>query len=833
LPAFTLKILGDPVLLGPEGPVTGRAAHKRRMALLGVLAVACGRPVGRERLVGLLWPELGGDAARHNLSESLYVLRKELGEGALLPAGSDLALSPTVVASDVARFEAALQAGDREAAVEAYGGPLLDGFYVEGAPEFERWVERERDRLARAYATALEALAEAAEEEGSLLRAVECWRRLAAHDPLSSRVALRLARALDDAGERPSALRAAESHTALVREELGVRPDPVLEAFVTRLRSETASPPPAPRPIAPPVEHTTHPMDAAPAVSPTEGEEPRRPEAAAAAPAAASREGSPSPPAPSRARRIRRRAMYALGAGLAGLALSLLGARKGVPPAPAAPRYDPRRIAVLYFDDESPRGEMQYLANGLTEMLIHELSQVPALDVVSRGGVKPYRDRAVRFDTLVADLRAGSVVEGTVQRSGDSVYVTVDLVDGNSRSHLESRQVARAMGDVVALERAVAAEVSASLRRRLGEQVRLRQARAETASAAARDLVLRAEQLRESAAQVGSDAHPLDAGSAERMLVQGDSLLALAGRADPAWTRPLLDRGWVALDRSRLADTPARGLGLADAAVERAGQALARQPGNAEALELRGTAAWRVAGPPLAPSAQAARTLAAERDLRAAVAIEPERAGAWATLSQLLRAGGRLAEADLTARRALAEDAYLDQAPQIRNQLYLSALLRGDFPAAARECDGARRQFPADWRFVECRLTLMREDPARPPDVEAGWRLVEELDRLDPPSVARAQGRAYSPLYRRALVAALLARAGLGDSARAVLARARASAQGDRESAVALGYDEASVLLLLGDRAGARRALDAYLAARPTLRPFVERDPLFRPLFAR
>jgi transposase len=43
-----------------------------------------------------------------------------------------------------------------------YGGPLLDGFYVADAPEFERWVEGERDRLGRAYARALERLAEAA-----------------------------------------------------------------------------------------------------------------------------------------------------------------------------------------------------------------------------------------------------------------------------------------------------------------------------------------------------------------------------------------------------------------------------------------------------------------------------------------------------------------------------------------------------------------------------------------------------------------------------------------------------------------------------------------------
>jgi DNA-binding SARP family transcriptional activator len=104
-PPFRLDLLGDPAFFGPDGPVRGRAAHKRRVALLAVLAVARGRPVGRERIIGLLWPELTTEAARHNLSESLYVLRKELGEGSVsAPAAGDVALSPEAVASDVAEF---------------------------------------------------------------------------------------------------------------------------------------------------------------------------------------------------------------------------------------------------------------------------------------------------------------------------------------------------------------------------------------------------------------------------------------------------------------------------------------------------------------------------------------------------------------------------------------------------------------------------------------------------------------------------------------------------------------------------------------------------------
>jgi hypothetical protein len=93
-PPFRLELPGDPAFSGPDGPVRGRAAHKRRVALLAILAMARGRPVGRERIIGLLWPELTTEAARHNLSESLYVLRKELGEGSVsAPSAGDEAPS--------------------------------------------------------------------------------------------------------------------------------------------------------------------------------------------------------------------------------------------------------------------------------------------------------------------------------------------------------------------------------------------------------------------------------------------------------------------------------------------------------------------------------------------------------------------------------------------------------------------------------------------------------------------------------------------------------------------------------------------------------------------
>ncbi|HEX6036629.1 BTAD domain-containing putative transcriptional regulator [Longimicrobium sp.] len=882
----------------------GRAAHKRRMALLAVLAVARGRPVARERLIGLLWPELTTDAARHNLSESLYVLRKELGEGAVYAVSAgDVTLDLARVASDVAEFQDRLEAGDTEGAATLYRGPLLDGFYVADAPEFERWADGERDRLARAYARALEELAQAAEAEGSVLRAVDWWRRLAAHDPFSPRTTLRLMRALEAAGEAPAALRVAETHAALLREELGVEPGADVRDLVTRLRAAPLRPPapavvrepartapsappavtapapiPAPAPVAPPApavipasQSTSAPESASPAdveeephaapslesdaepgadvvPVPAPGPHPgsashpvsrgddggaSRSSAVPVAAPGAPRAPTARPAVPPAARHRRTGAQWAaLGGVMLGMLLSLLTGwsrhRDAEGPGPA---YDPRRIAVLYFEDLTPRGELQYLAAGLTERLIHELSQVGALDVVSRGGVRPYAGAAVHMDSLAAELRVGSVVEGTVQRSRDSVWVTVALVDANTHRRLQSREVGRPLGDVVALERAVAAEVAAALRRRLGTEVRLRAAAEETQSGEARQALLLAEQRRREAREMLAGGDSLDVGTAARLLAGADSLLVRAQAADPRWPQPVLLRGWVDTDRATLARGAAREAWLRSAG-ERGGQVLARGAARAEALELRGTALYRRSLD--SPDSVRQRVLldSAERDLRGAVGAQPTRANAWSTLSQLLRIRGRLAESDLAARRALAEDAYLDDAADIRHRLFFIALWQADYARARTECEAGRAQFPADPNFTECRLTLLRNDRSRPPDPGAAWRLVAELERMDPPARARAHGRFYAPFYRRMVAAAVSARAGDADSARAVVARARREVGADPGLGFSLDYDEAWVRLMLGDTAGARALVERMTRARPELRAYLQADPLVRALEA-
>ena len=242
---FTVRLLGGASLDGPDGPVAGRAALRRRVALLAMLAVEHPRPLSRDKLLAHLWPESATADARHLLRESLYILRSALGEEVVLSTGDDLRLNPDALTCDIWEFEAALSRDDVERAVELYHGPFLDGFHLSEAAEFERWADSERGDLARRYALALEKAAERRMLMGDPVGAVEWWARLARGDPYNSRIALRYMQALDASGDRAAALRHAAVHSELLRIELGAAPEDEVLALAERLRAESRSAPAA------------------------------------------------------------------------------------------------------------------------------------------------------------------------------------------------------------------------------------------------------------------------------------------------------------------------------------------------------------------------------------------------------------------------------------------------------------------------------------------------------------------------------------------------------------------------------------------------------------
>ena len=230
-----LRTFGGISLASGSGPLTGAATQRRRLALLALLAVAGERGVSRDKLVAYLWPESDAERARHVLNQLIYAQRKHLDSQHLFLGQKTLRLNRDVIWTDVGAFETALGDGALEEAVQHYTGPFLDGFFVRDAPEFERWVDRERTRLARRCTDALTRLAEQAVAAGDRDGAVGWRRRAAELDPLDTPRLVSLVRALLAAGNRPEALRVARRHEADLRQELGVGPPSELTSLVQEL----------------------------------------------------------------------------------------------------------------------------------------------------------------------------------------------------------------------------------------------------------------------------------------------------------------------------------------------------------------------------------------------------------------------------------------------------------------------------------------------------------------------------------------------------------------------------------------------------------------------
>jgi DNA-binding SARP family transcriptional activator len=219
-----LTTLGALSLESDQQPVAGAALRRRSLALLALIA-AGPHGVTRDKVLAYLWPESDTPRARNNLKQTLFSLRRDLGQELFLPGACTLRLDPRLVQVDRWQFEHELERGALRVAVESYGGAFLDGFHVGELVEFERWVEAERSRLANRYQAALEELAREADKAGDHVGALRWWHRLVEHDPLSSRIALRLIRALMAAGDGAEALRYAEAHRRLLQEVFGALPD--------------------------------------------------------------------------------------------------------------------------------------------------------------------------------------------------------------------------------------------------------------------------------------------------------------------------------------------------------------------------------------------------------------------------------------------------------------------------------------------------------------------------------------------------------------------------------------------------------------------------------
>lgn len=240
-----VRVLGPLRISASDGrSMETLARQSKRAALLAYLAAATPRGVHRrDKLLALFWPESDEAHARAALSQAVYVLRSMLGESAVVPRGDgQLGLSREVVWCDAAAFEEALDVGRSSDALGLYRGDLLDGFFVAEAPEFERWLDQERERLRQRAAEGAWTLAEARAAEGDPLEAERWARRAASLLPADEAVVRRLMIFLHALGDRAAAIRAYEAFAWRLAEEYELEPSTETRELAAAIRTHDAPP---------------------------------------------------------------------------------------------------------------------------------------------------------------------------------------------------------------------------------------------------------------------------------------------------------------------------------------------------------------------------------------------------------------------------------------------------------------------------------------------------------------------------------------------------------------------------------------------------------------
>lgn len=197
-----LKSLGQTLIEAGEARLTPAAETVFATALY--LIIEAGRPVGRDELTRLLWPDVSEARAQHGLRQALYRLKTL---GATIKADrSSLILSPRFCTTDYAELLALQPPTVQEELAEKVGGSFLPGYSPQLSEEFTSWVERQRDvvhsAVARALVSGMQAKKRVSDWNGAEQLASMCL----SIDPLNEEATLTVAEAAALGGSKTKAL---------------------------------------------------------------------------------------------------------------------------------------------------------------------------------------------------------------------------------------------------------------------------------------------------------------------------------------------------------------------------------------------------------------------------------------------------------------------------------------------------------------------------------------------------------------------------------------------------------------------------------------------------
>ena len=152
-----------------------------------------------------------------------------------------------------------------------------------------------------------------------------------------------------------------------------------------------------------------------------------------------------------------------------------------------------RSIAVLPLQNLSGDPNQEYFADGLTDALITDLAQVSSLKIISRTSIMHYKNTQKKLPEIARELNVDGIVEGTVQRAGDRVRITAQLVRGPTDEHVWARSYDRDIRDALTLEGEAAQAVAEEIQAQLTPQEKAHLKRPQAANLAALEAYLQGE----------------------------------------------------------------------------------------------------------------------------------------------------------------------------------------------------------------------------------------------------------------------------------------------------------------------------------------------------
>jgi DNA-binding SARP family transcriptional activator/TolB-like protein/uncharacterized protein HemY len=437
-----LQILGGVELKNSGGrPVVPVLAQPKRLVLLAYLAMAGSGFRRRDTVVALFWPELDEIHARGALRQAVSFLRRWLGEDVVVARGrEELGINSALLQCDATSFERSVAAGKSEAVLDLYRGDLLEGVFIsDAAAELERWIDDERVRLRRLAGEAASRLAAQCESAGDLAGAERAARRALAISP-SDEVALRLLIVLlNQRGDRAGALLAYQQFARRLEEDYGALPALETRALMDDVRNGSAS------------QVAAHAPGSRPgSLQNDETSDHERPVV-----------GSPA------LRRTRAAHRWTMAAALGGLSLLVIYLANWRAAAPSS-------IAVFPLSIARADSASEYLADGMTEAVIHSLSKASSIRVLAANTMFQFRGQDTRAREIGRALHVRSVLVWRAEMLEDRLVIHAELIHVADGRRLWGKRFDTQPSELVALQSAIAGDISSELRARLAEDDRQR-----------------------------------------------------------------------------------------------------------------------------------------------------------------------------------------------------------------------------------------------------------------------------------------------------------------------------------------------------------------------